>query len=420
MRVFEYFNQSRGGNHFLLRALALTMSAFMLAAAFSGCKEAPGNNPTETVKAGGSGQSASTEAPKQSENYHTIEVDGKTYYVLDKEYSGDYSLQEVVFLNDGTPSDYSSDTATFIGLTGQPIPEDFRQETVMDKAAYEAYCQKFGLTPAYPDHDGGYAVLACGSEWAGIVYVKVADAAVDGDKLRLYFWEDYHNPQPNGIGFVLTVPVSASVTKLEVIGMVSAEEAENLRKYGTTYDPENMVAEKPVIYLYPEAETQVQVKLDYEGQLTCTYPAYRAGWTVTAEPDGTLTDEKGMTYNYLYWEGEADTAWDFTKGFCVRGEDTAAFLEDALSKLGLTRREANEFIVYWLPRMEGNAWNLISFQGQNYTDSAKLTVSPAPDTVIRVFMAWKGLDAPVEIEPQTLTAPERTGFTVVEWGGSGK
>ena len=263
-------------------------------------------------------------------------------------------------------------------------------------------------------------MLACGSEWAGIVYVKVADAAVDGDKLRLYFWEDYHNPQPNGIGFVLTVPVSASVTTLETVPVYTPSEAENLQKYGSTHDPNKVEYAKPVLYLYPEAETDVTVKLDYDGQLTCTYPAYRAGWTVTAEPDGTLTDEKGMTYNYLYWEGEADTAWDFTKGFCVRGEDTAAFLEDALSRLGLTRREANEFIIYWLPRMEANAWNLISFQGQNYTDSAKLTVSPAPDTVIRVFMAWKGLDAPVEIEPQTLTAPERTGFTVVEWGGSGK
>ena len=98
--------------------------------------------------------------------------------------------------------------------------------------------------------------------------------------------------------------------------------------------------------------------------------------------------------------------------------DTAAFLEEALDKLGLTRREANEFIVYWLPLMEGNAWNLISFQTQAYTDMAKLTVEPAPDTVIRVFMTWRGLNAPVDIPAQTLTAPVRTGFTLVEWGGA--
>ena len=61
------------------------------------------------------------------------------------------------------------------------------------------------------------------------------------------------------------------------------------------------VSAKPVIYLYPEEETRVTVKLDYNGQLTCTYPAYEKGWTVTASPDGTLTDEAGKQYNYLYW-----------------------------------------------------------------------------------------------------------------------
>ena len=176
--------------------------------------------------------------------------------------------------------------------------------------------------------------------------------------------------------------------------------------------------EKPVIYLYPETETRVTVKLDYQGTLTCAYPAYDGGWTVTAAPDGTLTDEHGQTYNYLYWEGEGTEAYDFSKGFCVAGSDTAAFLEDALDRLGLTRREANEFLVYWLPRMQDNPYNLIAFQQEAYTESAKLTVSPQPDSVLRVFMAWKPLARPVDIPAQTLPGFERRGFTLVEWGGA--
>ena len=182
---------------------------------------------------------------------------------------------------------------------------------------------------------------------------------------------------------------------------------------------EEMVAEeKPVIYLYPETETRVTVKLDLSGELTCTYPAYDGGWVVTAAPDGTLTDEHGRTYNYLYWEGEGTEAYDFSKGFCVAGSDTAAFLEDALDRLGLTRREANEFLVYWLPRMQDNPYNLIAFQQEAYTESAKLTVSPQPDSVLRVFMAWKPLARPVDIPAQTLPGFERRGFTLVEWGGA--
>jgi hypothetical protein len=183
--------------------------------------------------------------------------------------------------------------------------------------------------------------------------------------------------------------------------------------------PQNNIADaKPVIYLYPETATDVTVKLDYAGQLTCTYPKYENGWQVMARPDGTLTDERGQTYHYLYWEGISHGEYDFSQGFCVAGEDTAAFLEDALARLGLNRREANEFIVYWLPLMEPNPCNLIAFQSDAYTDRANLTVDPAPDTVIRVFMAWKPLERPVDIPPQNLTAPTRTGFTVVEWGGA--
>lgn len=175
---------------------------------------------------------------------------------------------------------------------------------------------------------------------------------------------------------------------------------------------------KPVIYLYPEKRQEVSVKLALDGNFTCTYPAYQNGWLVTASPDGTLTDKSGQTYSYLYWEGETDAAFDLSKGFCVKGADTAAFLEQALSSLGLTRREANEFIVYWLPLMQDNPYNLISFQTAAYTDAAKLEISPTPDTLIRVFMAWKPSDTFVTLPSQTLTAPARSGFTVVEWGGT--
>ena len=175
---------------------------------------------------------------------------------------------------------------------------------------------------------------------------------------------------------------------------------------------------KPVIYLYPEETIEVAVKLDLPGKLTCTYPAYEDGWRVTAAPDGTRTDAKGQTYNYLYWEGETATEYDLSEGFCVAGTDTAAFLEDALAQLGLTRKEANEFIVYWLPLMEQNPYNLITFQQEAYTEAAKLTVTPAPDSLLRVFMTWKPLTEPVDVPAQELPSFERHGFTVVEWGGT--
>lgn len=183
-------------------------------------------------------------------------------------------------------------------------------------------------------------------------------------------------------------------------------------------EPVQETVAKPVIYLYPEKEQPVSVHLLYDGELTCTYPEYGTGWNVIAKPDGTLLDANGTSYNYLYWEGLSSNSFDFSEGFCVPGKDTAAFLEDVLQKQGLSRKEANEFIVYWLPLMQENPYNLISFQTEDYTQHAKLEITPQPDTLIRVFMAWKPVQEKVEIPEQTFEAPNRTGFTVVEWGGS--
>ncbi len=176
---------------------------------------------------------------------------------------------------------------------------------------------------------------------------------------------------------------------------------------------------KPVIYLYPQEEIEVTVKLDYAGKLTVTYPEYRDGWHVMAEPDGTIIDpESGKEYSYLFWEGTDETEYDFSQGFCVPGEETAAFLQEHLAQMGLEPREYNEMIVYWLPLMQDNAYNLISFQKDVYTQKAELKITPEPDSMLRVFMAYKALEEPVEIEPQTVEPFERSGFCVVEWGGA--
>lgn len=177
--------------------------------------------------------------------------------------------------------------------------------------------------------------------------------------------------------------------------------------------------EKPVIYLYPEQVQEVYVQLELDGEFTCTYPEYDNGWKVKAYPDGTLRDQDtGKEYNYLFWEGTSGTEYDLSRGFVVEGKDTAGFLEEKLAYLGLNEKERNEFIVYWLPRMEDNKYNLITFQGEDYTEHAKLKISPEPDSILRVFMVYKPLDKAINIPEQELEPFESEGFTVIEWGGA--
>ncbi|MEZ4922688.1 MAG: hypothetical protein R2780_05905 [Crocinitomicaceae bacterium] len=177
---------------------------------------------------------------------------------------------------------------------------------------------------------------------------------------------------------------------------------------------------KPIIYLYPEKDMIVNVELAFDGSLTHTYPKYNEGWKVLAKTDGTLYDDKGKEYYALYWEGDNRKDFTINEGFVVPGNQTAEFLEKSLEIMGLSRREANEFIVYWLPQLENNAYNLIHFSTDEYEEMAKLKITPKPETLIRVMMVYEPLDTSVDIRMQDLSKlkKDRKGFTVVEWGGT--
>jgi hypothetical protein len=183
--------------------------------------------------------------------------------------------------------------------------------------------------------------------------------------------------------------------------------------------PEEPKPAKPVIYLYPTSVQAVTVQLDFKGKLTCTYPEYDNEWKVEAHPDGKLINlADNREYSYLFWEGTTNSKWDISKGFVVKGSETKKFLQDKLAYLGLTPKEYNEFIVYWLPIIQENKYNLITFAGEDYENIAPLNITPKPDSILRVMMLFKPLDEPIEIKEQELMPFERKGFTVVEWGGT--
>jgi len=177
---------------------------------------------------------------------------------------------------------------------------------------------------------------------------------------------------------------------------------------------------KPVIYLYPERDMLVNVQLNLHGEMTHSYPKYpEGGWNVLAKQNGTLYDHTGKEFYALFWEGVSPKNYTYENGFVIAGNETEKFLENSLEILGLTRREANEFIMYWLPQMENNAYNLIHFSTSEYEEIAELKITPAPESLIRVMMVWSPLETEIEIPQQNLydMRVEREGFTVVEWGG---
>lgn len=180
------------------------------------------------------------------------------------------------------------------------------------------------------------------------------------------------------------------------------------------------VAYKPMIYLYPQEKTEVKIVLKNKKLLTTTYPKYINSWEVIANPDGTLIDkESGREYYGLYWEGKNYTEINMKKGFVIKGKNTIKFLEEKLNELGLTDKEAEEFIVYWLPKLEKNTYNYIYFaQTEEVNNYMPLEITPKPDSLIRILMYYKPLNKKISVKTQKINKVYRKDFTVVEWGGT--
>lgn len=174
---------------------------------------------------------------------------------------------------------------------------------------------------------------------------------------------------------------------------------------------------KSVIYLYPEKTTNVKVKVG--AKITKSEPEYNNGWQVTAKPDGIIVNSDGKIYDSLFWDGIGSGVYpDIKEGFIVRLSDIENALKLQLSQLGLNEKESKDFMEFWIPKMPKNNYvRLTWFTTSQVNQLAPLSILPKPDTIIRIFLDFKGLDKPINLPKQKLTSLPRKGFTVVEWGG---
>ena len=65
-----------------------------------------------------------------------------------------------------------------------------------------------------------------------------------------------------------------------------------VRAYYSVYN----MAVKPIIYIYPEEEMKVSVKVGYPDKLTHTYPKYQDEWKVIAKPDCICVNDVKQTF----------------------------------------------------------------------------------------------------------------------------
>ena len=185
------------------------------------------------------------------------------------------------------------------------------------------------------------------------------------------------------------------------------------------FQPEGAGIGKPVIYLYPEETTDVYVDVKPNGGISISDPELGDGWHVKATPDSRIYNyADGKNYPYLFWEGYAVDFETPEDGFVVASKDVDAFFNRKLSVLGMNAKEIADFKEYWVPKLSEKPYYFITFVDQEtFNGYAPLTIDPQPDSLIRVFFDYKGLDRPVRVRAQHFETPARDGFTVVEWGG---
>lgn len=317
---------------------------------------------------------------------------------------------------------------------GQYHQENFYTENeinnIMEVVSYSKYLEIIDsinsvitnkIKVYYSNRDCNYIILgdASGYSWCEM---ELIDCLEVNNKIIIYGDKETDGVMASGSGYFIAIPTNMAIgTEIEYRECYTSSQINNLNTYGTPFNPADISVDKPIIYLYPTEDTEVSVKLLKDENLTCSYPKYKNKWNVLAQPNGNLKDLTTDRQLYsLYYESKNSIVFKVKNdGFIVKGEDIVEFLEEKLAILGLNERESEEFIIYWLPKLEANKYNYIRFATlDEINENMPLEINPSPDTIIRVLMTFKGLNNPIDVQEQQLETPDRTGFVAVEWGGT--
>lgn len=310
-------------------------------------------------------------------NYQILKYE----YLDDNYYDGDKVQQEIVLLN--------------------------------DYQAYQTFIQKYGLSASMEEKDfknNSFIVIfnlnACDSE------KEISEVKYDNKNKKLQIKLTFHTicglcKKHYNIYLYKIDKINDNNIKIEMKTEVMKGEECDLD-----------VAYKPILYLYPNRDMNITVRLENKDKIITSYPKYENGWDVFVNCDGTI-NYHNRNYYALYWDEYNSNDVDFSEGFYVNREDVINFLEEKLDYIGLNNREANEFIMYWLPVLEKNEHTLVYFELTNEREeNNKLYINPYPDSLLRINMHIKKVNGFVDIKEQKLVNFERKGFTVVEWGGT--
>jgi hypothetical protein len=218
----------------------------------------------------------------------------------------------------------------------------------------------------------------------------------------------YVLPVPDG---TYTVTAGCDADSQSASGVVVPANGTTIQDF--TFDGGTIDA--PYVYLYPETTTDVRVTLQPAPGTAIEHsePEYGDGWEVTADPSGRLDG----AWDYLFYEASVYWVFQEEQGFAVPGDEIFGWFAAALPGLGLNAEETQDFLDYWTVNLPEAPCYLIYPQPVERVDlTMGLTIEPAPDSLLRLWLVVRGADDCVAPAPWEAAPFERAGFTAVEWG----
>ncbi len=182
-------------------------------------------------------------------------------------------------------------------------------------------------------------------------------------------------------------------------------------------EKDTSVVRKPNIYIYPEQEMELSVRIDFPmgGSIITSLPEYGNGWEIAIKPGGLINNQ----FNYLFYESTQPDIWQQNKGWIIQKTNLETFFRKNMTNYGFYGQEINDFIDYWIPQMNDYPYYAVYPQtADRIKDVIELNISKQPDKMLRLFYLVKGFrNFPTEtpLEPK-IPAFKREGFFVAEWG----
>lgn len=183
-----------------------------------------------------------------------------------------------------------------------------------------------------------------------------------------------------------------------------------------------IMLEKPVIYLYTANKEPFSLKIKTKAELQFTYPVYKDEWKGTASPDGTI-QINGANYPYLFWDAQLpveDLKLNWDEADQIEGSNGVNYLENQLTRVGFNTKEKTDFITYWGPRIQKLKYvEILWIQNKDADAIASLETYPhfKQNRVYLVFREINKLKEKYLILKNPLTPIDHSGFCLVEWGG---